>query len=215
MKTPKTCVEKEQIFAYVHQMLQEGEAGRIETHLASCADCRKVADGFERLDSVLGEWKPAEPSPWFDARARARVTAQARPWRYVPRLGWRGWSAVAATAVVAIVVSVAMLRPPRSAHGVRSTETTVAVTQAPRKSVAAPAPANSVSPAANETTEAANASTKPTATADGGTATVAQSQPATQEINLYKNLNVLENYDMLANFDVLSELPQASSSTSD
>ncbi|HEV2416283.1 MAG TPA: zf-HC2 domain-containing protein [Terriglobia bacterium] len=212
MKTPKTCVEKEQIFAYVHHMLHEGEAGRVEAHLASCAECHKIAEGFQRLDSVLGEWKPAEPSPWFDARARARVAAQARPWRYLPRLGWRGWSAVAAAAVVAMVVSVAMLRPPRSTHGVRNMEATVSATPAPRKSDAAPAPA---SPAANETSEAANASTGPAATADGGTATVAQTQPATQEIDLYKNLNVLENYDMLANFDVLSELPQASSSTSD
>ncbi|HEV2498056.1 MAG TPA: zf-HC2 domain-containing protein [Terriglobia bacterium] len=205
MKTPKTCVEKEQIFAYVSHMLQEGEAGRVEAHLAFCAECHKIADGFQRLDSVLGEWKPAEPSPWFDARARARIVAEARSRSFFARLSWRAWSGVAAVAVLAIAVSVATLRPPRRAHGVPMTET-AAVTPVVKPS-AAPATTH---PAAAETAEADGKNVQA-----GEATTVAQSQPATQEIDLYKNLNVLENYDMLANFDVLSELPQAGSSTSD
>lgn len=205
MKTPKTCVEREQLFAYVHYMLHEDDAGRVEAHLASCAECHKIADGFQKLDSVLGEWKPAEPSPWFDARARARIAAEAQSRRFLARLSWRAWSGVAAVAVLAIVASVAALRPPRRAHGVPMTET-AAVTAVVKPS-ATPATTH---PAAAETAEAGGRNAQA-----GETTTVAQSQPATQEIDLYKNLNVLENYDMLANFDVLSELPQAGSSTSD
>lgn len=210
------CFDKEQIFAYAHHMLPAEDAVRVEQHLAACPACREAAAGYERLNSVLDEWKPVEPSPWFDARARARIAAQSRPWRYLPHLGWQGWSAVAAAAVVAIVVSVAMLRPSRSAHSVRNAETTMASSQTPAKSPAASIAAPTTqSSAAGETSEAANASTESAQAADGGTATVAQAQPANQEINLYKNLNVLENYDMLANFDVLSELPQASGGSSD
>lgn len=218
------CLEREQIFAYAHHMLSADEAARVENHLASCAGCREVAGGFEKLDAVLGEWKPVEPSPWFDARARARITAQAaRPWRYLPHLGRRGWSAVAAAAVLAIVIGVAALRPPRSARSVPGAEATMAGARTSVKSPAAPtvAPASpgrsagEQTPAANPSGEMANASTESAQAADGGTATVAQAQPASQEINLYKNLNVLENYDMLANFDVLSELPQAGGGSSD
>ncbi|MGH9345223.1 MAG: zf-HC2 domain-containing protein [Terriglobia bacterium] len=194
-----TCFEKEQLFAYAHHMLQGGEAGRVEKHLASCAECRKITDAFKKLDVVLGEWKPVEPSPWFDAHARARIAAEARPRRLLPRLSWRAWSGVAAVAVLAIVAGVAALRPPRSTHKAPMMET-AAVKTAVKPSAASGAPR----PAALEQTAGT-----------GETSAIAQSQPANQEIDLYKNLNVLENYDMLANFDVLSEIPQAGGSASD
>ncbi|MGH9351417.1 MAG: zf-HC2 domain-containing protein [Terriglobia bacterium] len=201
MKTPKTCVEKERLFAYVHHMLHGDEAGRIARHLELCAECRESVAAFERVDSVLGEWKPAEPSPWFDARARARIAAgaEARFWRFAPHLRWRAWVGVAAVAVLAIVAGVAVSRPPRSTRGVQ--EKAAIEAAAVKAVVKAPSPA-----AVEETGETGEA---------GGTLTVAQSQPANQEIDLYKNLNVLENYDMLANFDVLSEIPQADSGSSD
>lgn len=204
------CFEREQIFAYAHHMLSLDEAARVEQHLAACGECRDVAAGFERLDAVLGEWKPVEPSPWFDARARARIAAQSRPWRYLPHLGWRGWSGIAAAAVVAIVVSVATLRPSRPARSIQSAAATMASSKTPMKPPAASS-AGETSEAANEP----NRSSESASASDGGTATVAQAQPANQEISLYKNLNVLENYDMLANFDVLSELPQAGGGSSD
>lgn len=214
MNASSACIEREQIFAYARHMLSREEAARVERHLAACGACREAAAGFERLDAVLGEWKPVEPSPWFDARARARIAAAPRPWRYLPRLNWQGWSAIAAAAVLGIVLSVAALRPSHLSPSGQNAQAMIAPAQPALKPAMAPA----ASQAPDKTlarTEAANIPAQPAATADGGETTVAQAQPASQEIDLYKNLNVLENYDMLANFDVLSELPQNSGASSD
>lgn len=219
MSVSSACIGREQIFAYAHHMLSSDEAARVERHLAICGACREAAAGFARLDAVLAEWKPVEPSPWFDARARARIAAAPRPWRYLPRLNWQGWSAIAAAAVVAIVLGVAALRPAHSDRGVRNAQTEIASAQAETKPAAASPVSTPVAPLAPSQelarSEAANASPQPATAADSGTTTVAQAAPASQEIDLYKNLNVLENYDMLANFDVLSELPQNSGASSD
>lgn len=191
MKSPHACVEKERLFAYASRMLDGGEEGQVKLHLDACAACREVVAGFQKLDRVLEEWKPVDPSPWFDARARAHVSSrEGRAGIRFPRLPWRVWAGAVAVAILVGVTSVAVFRPRHPSISSRS------------QSIAAVKPvAPSPGPVA------------PRAPVD--TATVAQAQPAKQEIDLYKNLSVLENYDMLANFDVLSELPPPGGKTSD
>jgi anti-sigma factor RsiW len=192
MISPEMCVEREQLFAFAHRMLDPQEESRVSAHLASCAACRDAVSDYQRLHEVLDEWKPVTPSPWFDARARARVRSQAsaRPAVSLWSLAWARWATVMAVVALVAVSSIWLLRG-------RATRT---------ESPARTATAAASSPAQPARSQAAPGS-------EG--ATVGQQQAVKQEMDLYKNLPVLENYDMLANFDVLSELPQAEDKSSD
>lgn len=204
MKT--TCFKREVLFAYANRMLHEREQSRVEAHLSVCAACRAAAAGYQKLGAVLGEWKPAEPSPWFDAQARARIESSSgsRPWRAWQMSGWRRWAAVAAIFALAVTTGLVALRSYRRGGQGRSARTMAVSTEAHATPPAAP-------PAAE-----ASATPAPGALAPGTAAqAAAPAESASQEMNLYENLKVLENYDMLANFKVLSEMPQASDKSND
>lgn len=201
MNSADSCMKKEQIFAYSSNMLGPGERSKAEAHLLQCPSCRKVLAGYETLGSALGEWKSAEPSPWFDARVRARIASAVKthPWYSITGFGWKRWTAVAAIAILAVGTSFIVLR--RSTDSGRSAPAAkiVSNTLPEAQSLPQPAPAQ----------ETQAAVTRPAAVAP------AAIESASQEMDLYEHLRVLENFDMLANFDVLSELPQASDKTSD
>ncbi|MGH9449882.1 MAG: anti-sigma factor family protein [Terriglobia bacterium] len=203
MKEPQACVKQERLFAYSSHTLDSREEAQVRAHLNSCASCRGVVARYANLDTVLEEWKPVEPSPWFDARARGRVAsaAVARPRLSWTSFGLRTWTGVAAAVVLVVVTSVIALHPSRPARPGSVVPVKVTTASSLRTATAIPAP----TPAPSIAAEAGAA----------GESTVAQSQPASQEMDLYRNLKLLENYDMLANFDVLSELPQASGKTND
>lgn len=69
------CPEREKLFSYSHKMLERNEELEVRAHLAQCRICDQEINEFREIDSVLGEWKPAEPSPYFDARLKARVAS--------------------------------------------------------------------------------------------------------------------------------------------
>lgn len=48
-----------------------------EQHLAGCAACASELDQLRGAMALLDEWKSPEPSPYFDARLRARLREQA------------------------------------------------------------------------------------------------------------------------------------------
>jgi len=105
------CLERAQLFAYAHQMLEAEVAERVRAHLDTCAVCRATVAEYQRLETVLDEWKPAEPSPWFDARVRHAVKSlEAAP----PKTKWAGlrwgWLATASVAVLVVTVSVVTYR---------------------------------------------------------------------------------------------------------
>jgi len=105
------CLERAQLFAYAHQMLEAEVAERVRAHLDTCAACRATVAEYQRLETVLEEWKPAEPSPWFDARVRQAVKSlEAAP----PKTRWAGvrwgWLATASVAVLVVAVSVVAYR---------------------------------------------------------------------------------------------------------
>jgi hypothetical protein len=65
--------------------LEFEEAGRLETHLAACADCRRYADELRVATSGL-RWlstREVEPSPGFRARWTQAVAGTARPRGFV------------------------------------------------------------------------------------------------------------------------------------
>lgn len=110
------CMEREKLFGYIHHLLEGREAGEVRSHVAECAPCRGVLDEYRKLDTALEEWKPIEPSPWFDARLRARVEQSAVESRGARLYGVLGWLAPA-LAVVLVVVSVTIVRVRNSGHG--------------------------------------------------------------------------------------------------
>src|SRR5260370_18179332 len=107
------CVEREKIFAYIHHLLESRQAGQVRAHVAECARCRAGIGEDRKLDSVLEEWKPIEPSPSFDARLRAAIERTAPvhaplSWLGIPALRWLAPAAMLALVVVssALVVRV-------------------------------------------------------------------------------------------------------------
>jgi anti-sigma factor RsiW len=180
------CMEREQLFAYVHRMLEGREGEDVRGHLEQCARCRTSVEELRKLDAVLAEWKPQEPSPWFEARVRAAVSAAqkektARPFFAQP---WARLWVPALALVVILIAALAMLRTPSSEQAPQP----VAQKEQPQPAQ----PAATDSPESLPETLAQSNATAPS---------------VEDELTLYQNLGLLEDYELLADFAVLSELP--------
>ena len=196
------CFEREQLFAYGHRLLAAREEEQVRVHVSECGACRAVVKEYGKLDTLLDGWRPAEPSPWFDARVRAAIAAEtAKPYRSRSpfSLGWVRWLAPALGVVLVLAATLAVWWSRRSLER--------PVTQPVVSSPASRAPQNVVTPAPvlvpAPTPQMAR--TQPVETPRPVTAAVKAGE---DELGLYENLTVLEDYDLLANFDVLSELPR-------
>jgi anti-sigma factor RsiW len=186
------CWKREQLFAYVHRMLEPREESAVRSHLDECARCREVAEEFRELDTVLDAWQPVEPSPWFDARVRAAVAAAEQKRSASPLFGLR-WARWLAPALLVVLVVLGFLWVRRSPEVSKP----VAQRVAPR----------TIQPAPAVTAETPH---QPLARTQAPSVVRPPAAGATEEdeISLYDNLPILEDYDLLANFDVLSELPR-------
>lgn len=101
------------LMAYIDGRASAGARGAIEEHLAGCAACRKRADEFRKLWTVLEEAPAVEPSFGFDARLRQRIAAEPPRHRFFaflqqPRLAL----SMALLAALAIVIVKLPLRNP-------------------------------------------------------------------------------------------------------
>jgi len=194
------CCGREQLFAYCQRLLAADEEEKVRAHVAECAACRAVVGEYEKLDTLLDDWQPAEPSPWFDARVRAAIAAdlsQAQSARPLFGLAWGRWLVPAlglALVLVAALVVWRSYRPP--VHPATQAVPPAVVPQAPQN-VANPASP----PAVKQAPIPQMARTQPAPTPPAATA-------AREDLQLYQDLSVLEDYDLLAGFDVLSELPK-------
>jgi hypothetical protein len=190
------CLDRESLFGYAHRLLGEQEATQVRAHLAACSRCREAVERYESLDAVLEEWKPAEPSAWFDARVRQAVEAQE-----AHRAARRFWSAewmrglALASLGVLVIAGVAWYT---HRHRPTPTPSTLA-TQQPHQAAAPRAPAEvaKLNPAPVAPRQAVKGS-KP--------APVAPSAAAS--LNDDEDARTSDDYDLFANFDVLSELPK-------
>ena len=68
-----------ELIGYLDRRANSAERRQIEDHLLECAGCRKRAEEFRNVWSVLEEVPAIEPSFGFDARVRQRVAAEPRP----------------------------------------------------------------------------------------------------------------------------------------
>ncbi|HUZ45044.1 MAG TPA: zf-HC2 domain-containing protein [Terriglobia bacterium] len=174
------CHEREKLFSYLCQMVKPREAEEVRRHLAGCPRCAQVVEEYRKLDLALDKWTAAEPSPWFDARIRARLAASEKE-----KSGFLGFGGLR-TLVVSVLSVVLIVAGFIAFHQRR----------APEQPVSA---AGSSLPVVSQTAPQVS----------GAAEGQAQSLSAEQRVKMDENLSVLEDYDMLANFDVLSELPKA------
>jgi hypothetical protein len=193
-----SCMEREQLFAFAHGMLDAQDDAAARAHVAVCARCRQAVEEFARLDAVLEEWKPAEPSPWFDTRVRAALAVEGEGgWRKaLGAMQWARWL-VPAAAVAALVFWLVVARQPAPPPQPLAHQTPAVQKTTPPPEAARPEAGHESAPAV----QAQNPS------APANPATLTRRDEATPE----DDLKVLEDFDMLANFDVLSELPQRES----
>jgi len=68
-----SCTEREKLFGYAQRLLEPREEHEVRAHLESCPTCRAAAEEYRKVDTLLEEWTPLEPSPSFDARVREAV----------------------------------------------------------------------------------------------------------------------------------------------
>lgn len=127
------CVEREKIFALAQHLCSGREEQEVGAHVETCESCRSVFQNYQRLDSVLDEWAPAaEPSPWFDARLRSAVAAQAaRPAPSFWGLSWSRWMAAPALASLLLAAGLVVLRNGRIANPPRPGSKTALVAVKP------------------------------------------------------------------------------------
>ncbi len=68
----------------------------MDEHLRDCAGCAQQVSELRRTMALLDEWRAPEPSPYFDARLRARLREE----RETPR-SWAAWLRQALSPVTA------------------------------------------------------------------------------------------------------------------
>lgn len=87
------CAEARQlIWAYVDGELSERKVVDLESHLASCAACRKECEDARSLSELLVSWESVSPRMGFETlseRIRQREQVSKGGWLPVPR-----WAAV-------------------------------------------------------------------------------------------------------------------------
>ena len=190
-----SCMEREQLFAFAHGMLDAHEEAAARAHLDECARCRQAVEEFARLDAVLEEWKPAEPSPWFDTRVRAALAVEGEGgWRKaLGTMQWARWL-VPAAAVALLVFALLVMRQSPPPQPVARQTPAVQKKATPAPEAARPEAGHESAPAVQAQNPSVPAKPAPVARRD--------------ETKPEDDLEVLEDYDMLANFDVLSELPR-------
>jgi len=104
------CTEyKEHLFDVV-----TGEAGPdVKAHYTSCRDCAAELETMRKTMALLDEWKaPADTSPYFMTRLKARVREEAA--NSAPARGLLGWfrkPAFALSLAAVLVAGVALFRP--------------------------------------------------------------------------------------------------------
>jgi len=186
------CLEAEKLIRYAYHLTDGPAAAEVRAHLEECQRCRGIVEQHARLDTLLEEWKVAEPTPGFDARVRAAVEVQQakrQSWGFWG-LGWARGLAVASLGVLIIAGTVWVTR----AHHRGSNPAAVATRQ----------PQQVIGPQTPATKLLSSAVPAPRGVRPAPAASEPKSAGAIS--NEDQDALALEDYDLAANFDLLSEL---------
>ena len=93
------------------EMMTGANPPQAAAHLRGCEACANELASLRSTMALLDEWQAPEPSPYFDAKLRARLKAEPEPvrgWRQwlVPLAGWKPAMAVALAAVMVVGITV-------------------------------------------------------------------------------------------------------------
>ena len=102
----------EDVVAFLSGELAPAERARVDTHLETCAACRRAVDESRAVLAALAPGRPAAPPmDWarYQAKLRAAVALRRRGW------WWRPWPALAAVAVGTVVLVLTLQTPERRA----------------------------------------------------------------------------------------------------
>lgn len=102
---------------YCAGILDPKIAFEIDTHIAQCAECRRLVEAQRTVWEMLDAWTPLEVSPNFDARLYARIAEErAEPaWRkwlgrvFRPATPYRIWKPAVSLAAAGAVVALALV----------------------------------------------------------------------------------------------------------
>jgi hypothetical protein len=94
---------------HVIDLATSGTPGEARAHADECAGCAAELNSFRQTMSMLDQWAaPADTSPYFMTRLRARMHEESAPAR-----GWLQWfrnPALAVAMMVLMVLSVSLFR---------------------------------------------------------------------------------------------------------
>ncbi|HLY62184.1 MAG TPA: hypothetical protein VKV95_15690 [Terriglobia bacterium] len=103
------CPDKEKLFSYFHQMLDGNDELELRAHVARCRTCEQMINEFQEFDTLMGEWKPVDPSPYFDARLKAKVASAGAAQSGFPIFGLRRAQLLAPVFAVLLVVAATLI----------------------------------------------------------------------------------------------------------
>jgi anti-sigma factor RsiW len=81
----------------------------VEQHLSGCSECAAKLMAFRQTMSLLDEWPAPEPSPYFDARLRARLREEGSR-QAAGRLQWLHKPALAVSFALLMAVGVTLFQ---------------------------------------------------------------------------------------------------------
>jgi anti-sigma factor RsiW len=112
----------EDVVAFLSGELAPAERARVDTHLETCAACRRTVDESRTVLAALAPGRPAAPPmDWarYQAELRAAVATRRRGW------WWRPWPALAAVAVATVVLVLTLQTPERRLTDLATLDETV------------------------------------------------------------------------------------------
>jgi anti-sigma factor RsiW len=104
------------------QIFEPTPSAEVTAHLSACAECARVWQAMQGTMALLDEWRQPEPSPFFDAKLRARLQ-QLKEEEALARQGWFAWlrkpafgmpvwrPLTAAAMVIALVFGLNLMNP--------------------------------------------------------------------------------------------------------
>lgn len=193
------CLETEKLIGYAYHLIDESAELQVRAHLGECPRCRAIVEQHARLDAVLDEWKPTQPTPEFEPRVRQAVEAQ-QSGRWAWGVWGLGWSRALALASLGVLIVAGVIWSTR-VHRPVSDSSRVAARQTQRSSGAA------VPPQVAKVRHPATAKAPVVRSAQAAAESELASSSSTED----KDALALEDYDLAANFDVLSELRKGES----
>jgi hypothetical protein len=105
--------------------LDPARASELETHIASCTECRELVDGQRALWETLECWTPPAVSPDFNLKLFGRIAAEEQSgWRkwlpgvFRPAVPYSIWKPAALVAACAVLVVGFLVRPAQAPDAV-------------------------------------------------------------------------------------------------